>query len=84
MTEEEIDSFLESKLNLQLASIDKEGDPIIQPIWFNYDKTIQKISATSPKMSKKIQNLRNKPNVYFSIDDENFHIKMSKAKALQT
>ncbi|HYO07040.1 MAG TPA: hypothetical protein VER14_08650 [Phototrophicaceae bacterium] len=28
MTEEEIDRFLESKLNLQLASIDKKGIPI--------------------------------------------------------
>jgi hypothetical protein len=42
MTEEEIDRFLESKPNLQLASIDKKGDPNIQPIWFSYDKSLQK------------------------------------------
>ncbi len=42
MTEEEIDRILESKLDLQLASIDEKGDPNIQPIWFSYDKKIQK------------------------------------------
>jgi hypothetical protein len=34
----------------------------------------------TPKMSKKVQNLRNKPNVYFSIDDENFPYKGIKGK----
>ena len=39
MKEEEVDRFLlESKLNLQLATIDEMGDPNIQPIWLYYDK----------------------------------------------
>ncbi len=84
MTKEEIDKFLESKLNLQLASIDKKGDPNIQPIWFIYDKKTQKISVMTPKMSKKIQNIRDKPNVYFSIDDENFPYKGIKGKGFAT
>lgn len=84
MTEEEIDRFLESKLNLQLASIDTRGDPNIQPIWFSYDKSLQKIFVMTPKMSKKIQNIRNKPNVYFSIDDENFPYKGIKGKGFAT
>jgi hypothetical protein len=43
--EEEIDRFLlESKLNLQLATIDEMGDPNIQPIWFCYDKSNNKKS----------------------------------------
>lgn len=83
MTEEEIDRFLENKLNLQLASIDKKGDPIIRPIWFRYDKKIQKFFVMTPKMSKKIQNIRNKPNVYFQLMTRIFPIKVSKAKALQ-
>jgi general stress protein 26 len=84
MTEEEIDRFLESKLNLQLASIDKKGDPNIQPIWFSYDKSLQKIFVMTPKMSKKIQNIRNKSNVYFSIDDETFPYKGIKGKGFAT
>ena len=36
MSKEEVDTFLENKLNLQLGSIDDDGDPNIQPVWFNY------------------------------------------------
>ena len=38
MSKEEVERFLESKLNLQLATIDERGDPNIQPVWFYYDK----------------------------------------------
>jgi hypothetical protein len=34
------------------------------------------------KVAKKIKNLRNKPNVYFSIDDENFPFKGVKGKGV--
>ena len=70
MTKEEVDRFLESKLNLQLATIDKQGWPNIRPVWFYYDKNEEKLLITTSKLAKKIQNLRDKPNVYFSIDDE--------------
>ncbi|MGH9976094.1 MAG: pyridoxamine 5'-phosphate oxidase family protein [Nitrososphaeraceae archaeon] len=80
MTEEEVDRFLESKLNLQLATLDEMGDPNIQPIWFEYDKDKKKLFIMTPKASKKAQNIRRKPNVYFSIDDENFPYKGVKGK----
>jgi hypothetical protein len=32
MSKEEVDTFLENKLNLQLGSIDDDGDPNIQPV----------------------------------------------------
>ena len=38
MTREETERFLESNLNLQIATIDEKGDPNIQPVWFYYDK----------------------------------------------
>ena len=38
----------------------------------------------TPKAAKKIKNLRNKPNVYFSIDDENFPYKGVKGKGIAT
>jgi hypothetical protein len=45
--EAEVDSILESKLNMQIATIDEEGYLIIQPTWFLYDKESGKIySAT--------------------------------------
>ena len=71
MTSEEVDTFLESKLNLQLATIDEQGWPNIHPVWFYYDKNDGKLLLTTSKLAKKTQNLRDKPSVYFSIDDEN-------------
>ena len=70
MTKEEVDRFLESKLNLQLATIDEQGWPNIHPVWFYYDKNEEKLLITTSKLAKKTQNLRDQPNVYFSIDDE--------------
>ena len=71
MTKEEVNKFLESKLNLQLAAVDKQGWPNIHPVWFYYDKSEEKLLITTSKFAKKKQNLRDKPNVYFSVDDEN-------------
>jgi len=36
VTETEVISFLASKLNIQIATIEEEGYPMIQPIWFIY------------------------------------------------
>ena len=75
MSKEEVDTFFENKLNLQIGTIDDDGDPNIQPVWFNYDKDREKLLIITPKAAKKIQNLQKKPNIYFSIDDENFPYK---------
>ena len=72
MTREEADSFLESKLNLQIATIDEKGEPNIQPVWFYYDKDQGKLFITTSKLAKKAQNLRRKSTIYFSIDYENY------------
>src|ERR671923_1870595 len=72
MTREEAERFLESKLNLQIATIDEKGEPNIQPVWFYYDKDAVKLLLTTSKLAKKTQNLRRRPTVYFSIDDENY------------
>ena len=80
MTEKEVERFLESKLNLQLASVDDMGDPNIQPVWFEYDKDKKRLFIMTPKTSKKAQNIRRRSNIYFSIDDENFPYKGVKGK----
>ncbi|HEV8405575.1 MAG TPA: pyridoxamine 5'-phosphate oxidase family protein [Nitrososphaera sp.] len=83
VTEPEINKFLESKLNVQIATIDEEGYPIIQPTWFLYDKQSGKIYAATPKMSRKVQNIQKHPDkIYFSIDDENYPYKGVKGKAV--
>ena len=47
ITETEVNNFLESKLNMHIASIDEEGYPMIQPIWFDYDKESGKIHKSN-------------------------------------
>ena len=74
-TEEEVNRFLQSKLNLQLATIDDRGEPNIQPVWFHHDKDQGKLLFTTSKLAKKTQNLRRNPTIYFSIDHENYEQK---------
>jgi PPOX class probable F420-dependent enzyme len=80
MTREEAERFLESKLNLQIATIDEKGEPNIQPVWFYYDKDEGKLLVLTSKVAKKTQNLSNRPTIYFSIDDENPPYKGVKGK----
>ena len=84
MTKEEVERFLESKLNLQLATIDEQGEPNIQPVWFYYNKDGEKLLITASKLTKRTQNLRNKSAIYFSIDDENPPYKGVKGKGIAT
>jgi general stress protein 26 len=73
MSREEAVQFLGNKLNLQIATIDEQGEPNIQPVWFYYDSDKGKLMLTTSKLSKKTQNIRRKSSVYFSIDEENYN-----------
>jgi PPOX class probable F420-dependent enzyme len=85
VTEAEVGRFLESKLNIQLATIDEDGYPIIQPVWFHYDSDSGKIYTGTQKATRKVQNLKRNPDrVYFSIDDENFPYKGVKGRGVAT
>jgi general stress protein 26 len=61
-----------------------KGDPNIQPVWFDYDKDREKLLIITPKVARKVENLRSKLDVYFSIDDENFPYKGVKGKGTVT
>jgi len=83
VTETDVNNLLEYKLNLQIATIDEEGYPMIQPTWFLYDKDSAKIYLCTSKTAKKVQNIiRNPDKVYFSIDDENLPYKGVKGRAV--
>ncbi|HET6588630.1 MAG TPA: pyridoxamine 5'-phosphate oxidase family protein [Candidatus Nitrosocosmicus sp.] len=60
VTSEEVNKFLENKLNLQLATIDSKGDPNIQPVWFYYDKSAEKLWINTSKSARKTQNIKKK------------------------
>jgi general stress protein 26 len=57
---------------LQITTIDEKGEPNIHPVWCFYDKDQGKLFITTSKLAKKTQNLRRKPTIYFSVDDENY------------
>jgi general stress protein 26 len=84
VTDSEVERFLvESKGMVQFAAtIDEEGYPIVQPIWFLYDRDSGKIYSATRKVTRKITNIKRNPDkVYFSIDDENFPYKGVKGRA---
>lgn len=82
VSEQEVTRFLESRLNLQLATIDKGGYPVIQPVWFLYDRASGKLLVGTNKASKKVENIRLNPDkIYFSIDDESSPPKGVKGRA---
>jgi general stress protein 26 len=81
VTEEEVKKFLESKLNMQLATLDPDGNPIIQPVWFYHDTESGKLYTGTQKQSRKVRNLRENPDkIYFSIDEETFPYKGVKGR----
>jgi general stress protein 26 len=83
VTESEVNNFLlQSKLNIQIATNDEEGYPMIQPTWFLYDNESGKIYTGTQKMTRKVQNMQRNPDkIYFSIDDENYPYKGVKGRA---
>jgi general stress protein 26 len=83
VTETEVNNFLQSKLNIQIATIDEESYPIIQPTWFLYDNDSGKLYTGTQKTTRKVQNIRRNPDkIYFSIDDENHPYKGVKGRAV--
>jgi general stress protein 26 len=83
VTEAEVEKFLESKLNIQLATVDEEGYPNVQPVWFIYENG--RLYTGTQKTTKKVQNIRKNPDkIYFSIDDENFPYKGVKGRGAAT
>lgn len=54
MVKDEVDSFLESKLNVQLATIDEMGDPNLHPLWFYYDRNPKETASRSFQRSTKV------------------------------
>jgi general stress protein 26 len=85
VTESEVERFLEAKLNMQIATLDPDGYPVIQPVWFYHDRASGKLYTGTQRTARKIRNIRNSPDkIYFSIDDENFPYKGVKGRGRAT
>ena len=81
MDESEVKGFLASKMNIQIATIDKNGDPTIQPVWYYYDPAAGKIYVTTDRRTQKVQNARRKDTAYFSVDEDAHPYRCVKGKA---
>lgn len=81
MSEQKIREFLGSKINLQIATIDKNGDPMITPVWYYSDPDNEKIYIITSKTSQKAANIRRKNLVYFNLDEDAFPMRCAKGKA---
>lgn len=68
MSKQEIDDFLQSKLNLLLGTVDNNDDPMVHPVWFYHMN--DKLYIETGKNSQKANNIRRKNTIYFCIDDE--------------
>ena len=81
MTEDEARNFLSnSKLNIQLGTVDEKGDPNVHPAWYYFEKN--KIYVETSKGSKKVLNIKRKNTIYFCIDDETIPYKGVRGKGV--
>lgn len=81
VTKDEVKEFLQSKLNMQLATMDPDGHPVIQPVWFHYDNRAGRLYTGTQRDARKVRNIRNNPDkIYFSIDAESFPYKGVKGR----
>jgi len=79
MIKSEIDDFLQnSKLNVQLGTVDEKGDPMIHTVWYYYMN--DKLYIETSKSSQKVGNIRRKNMIYFCVDDEQMPYKGARGK----
>ena len=70
MTEAEAQEFLaESTCVLKLGTVDAKGDPYVHPVWYLFEQSVAKLYIFTEKQSKKLQNIKKRPRVYFDVDD---------------
>ena len=81
VTESEVNNLLQSKLNIQIATVDEEGYPIIHPTWFLYENDSGKLFTGTAKMTRKVQNIQSNPDrIYFFYWWRELSIQRSKGK----
>lgn len=69
----EVDTLLESKSNMQLATLDEGSYPSIHPVWFCRDTGSRVIGTGTQNGTKTVGNIGSMPDkIYFSINDGNF------------
>lgn len=70
MDESEVKEFLTGKGNIQIATVDRNGDPCIQPVWYYHDQAADKLYVITDKHSQKVKNIGRKNTIYFNVDED--------------
>jgi PPOX class probable F420-dependent enzyme len=72
LTSGEVKEFLiNSRLNVHIGTIDEKGNPNVHPTWYYFDESSNNIYVATSKHSKKVNNLRRNPSIYYCVDDPN-------------
>ena len=73
MTETEATKYLVgSRSNMILGTVDANGNPSMQPVWYYFDPQTQKIYMYTYRKAAKASNMRSRDVVYFDVDDDRF------------
>ncbi len=67
MSMSEVEEFLKRPVLMRLGVIDKDGYPLVHPVWFTYEG--YRFYLTSSIASKKVRLLKENAKVYFVVDD---------------
>jgi nitroimidazol reductase NimA-like FMN-containing flavoprotein (pyridoxamine 5'-phosphate oxidase superfamily) len=67
MSMSEVEELLKRPLLMRLGIMDKDGYPLVHPVWFTYEE--HRFYLTSSIASKKVRLLKENAKVYFVVDD---------------
>ncbi|MDQ6865686.1 MAG: pyridoxamine 5'-phosphate oxidase family protein [Thermoproteota archaeon] len=71
-----------TNLLIYLGLIDDKGEPKVIPLVYYFDDTSNKFYITTPKTSKKVQDLRKKSIISYCIDDPSPPLKIVRGKTV--
>ncbi len=67
MSDGEMEEFLKRPLLMRLGMIDKDGYPLVHPVWFLYRDS--RFYVVSSVRSRKVKAIEHNRNVYFVVDE---------------
>ena len=81
MSEREARKFLtESKSTLILGTTNRDGTPMIHPVWYYFDSANTKLYFYTEPALRKASNIKERNQVYFDVDSDRWPYKGVKGK----
>jgi general stress protein 26 len=63
--------LINSKLNIHIGTIDRQGEPNIHPAWYYFDDANNRFYIETSKQLRKTENLHANNNIYYCVDEPN-------------